>query len=61
MKPRRRPGHRIAIAITSEAVAIASLGVFLAIADRRAHELPARLVPREETGAAARTPGASGA
>ncbi len=45
-------GYRleIVIAIASEAVAIASLGVFLAIADRQAHELRARLVTRDEAG-----------
>jgi hypothetical protein len=50
-------GYRleIVIAITSEAAAIASLGLFLAIADRRAHELRGRLVTRAETGNAAST------
>jgi hypothetical protein len=43
------------IAITSEAAAIASLGIFLAIADRRAHELRGRLLTRDETGNAAST------
>ena len=54
-------GYRleIVIAIASEAVAIASLGVFLAIADRRAHELRARLVTRDEAGNAASPPTAS--
>ena len=54
-------GYRaeIVIAITSEAVAIVSLGVFLAIVDRRAHELQARLVTLDEAGDAASTPTAS--
>ena len=54
-------GYRleIVIAIASEAVAIVSLGVFLAIADRRAHELRARLVTRDEAANAACTPTAS--
>jgi hypothetical protein len=54
-------GYRIeiVIAIASEAVAIASLGVFLAIANRRAHELPAGLVTRGEAGDAASPPTAS--
>jgi hypothetical protein len=54
-------GYRleIVIAITSEAVAIASLGVFLAIADRTAHGMRSRLVTRGETGNAASTPTAS--
>src|ERR1700753_2469291 len=54
-------GYRleIVIAIASEAVAIASLGVFLAISDRMAQELRARLVTRDETGDAASTPTAS--
>jgi hypothetical protein len=54
-------GYRleIVIAITSEAVAIASLGVFLAISDRMAHELQAILVTGDETGDAASTPAAS--
>lgn len=54
-------GYRleIVIAIASEAVAIVSLGVFLAIANRRAHELRARLVTRDEAGDAASTPTAS--
>lgn len=45
-------GYRleIVIAIASEAVAIASLGVFLAIADRQAHEPRARLVTRDGAG-----------
>jgi hypothetical protein len=45
-------GYRleIVIAITAEVVAIASLGVFLAIADRTAHELRARLVIHDEAG-----------
>jgi hypothetical protein len=51
-------GYRleIVIAITSEAVAIASLGVFLAIADRRVHERRGKPVTRDETGDAASTP-----
>ena len=54
-------GYRleIVIAITSEAVSIASLGVFLAIANRRAHELQARLVTRDEAGDATSPPTAS--
>lgn len=54
-------GYRIeiVIAIASESVAIVSLGIFLAIADRRAHELRARRVTRDETGNAASTPTAS--
>jgi hypothetical protein len=54
-------GYRleIVIAIASESVAIVSLGIFLAIADRRAHELRARGVTRVETGNAASTPTAS--
>lgn len=54
-------GYRfeIVIAIASEAVSIASLGVFLAIANRRAHELRARLVTRDEAGDAASPPTAS--
>jgi hypothetical protein len=54
-------GYRleIVIAITSEAVAIASLGVFLALADRRAYEVRARLVTRDEAGDVASTPAAS--
>ena len=54
-------GYRleIVIAIAAEAVAIVSLGVFLAIADRRAHELRASLVTRDEAANAARTPTAS--
>jgi hypothetical protein len=51
-------GYRleIVIAIASEAVAIVSLGIFLAIADRRAHELRARRVTRDETGNPVSTP-----
>jgi hypothetical protein len=51
-------GYRleIVIAITSEAVAIASLGLFLAIADRRAHKQRASLATRDEAGNAAPTP-----
>ena len=43
-------GYRpeIVVAIVSEAVAIVSLGVFLAIADRRAHALGATLATRDE-------------
>jgi hypothetical protein len=54
-------GYRleIVIAIASEAVAIVSLGVFLAIADRRAHELRAGLVTRDEAANAACAPTAS--
>src|ERR1700755_1929203 len=54
-------GYRaeIVMAITSEAVAIVSLGVFLAIVDRRAHELQARLVTLDEAGDVASTPTAS--
>jgi hypothetical protein len=54
-------GYRleIVIAIASEAVAIVSLGIFLAIADRRAHRLRARRVTRDETANAASTPTAS--
>ena len=54
-------GYRleIVIAIASEAVSIASLGVFLAIANRRAHELRARLVTRDEAGDATSPPTAS--
>jgi hypothetical protein len=54
-------GYRleIVIAIASEAVAIVSLGIFLAIADRRAHKLRARRVTRDETANAASTPTAS--
>jgi hypothetical protein len=54
-------GYRleIVIAIASEAVAIASLGVFLAIANRRADELRARRVTRDEAGDAASPPTAS--
>jgi hypothetical protein len=50
-------GYRveIVIAITSEAAAIASLGIFLAVADRRAHEPRGRLVARAETGNGAST------
>jgi hypothetical protein len=54
-------GYRleIVIAIAAEAVAIVSLGVFLAIADRRAHGRPARLVTRDEAANAACRPTAS--
>jgi hypothetical protein len=54
-------GYRleIVIAIASESVAIVSLVIFLAIVDRRAHELRARRVTRVETGNAASTPNAS--
>jgi hypothetical protein len=54
-------GYRleIVIVITSEAVAIASLGVFLAIVDRRGHERRGRLVTLDEPGDAASTPTAS--
>jgi hypothetical protein len=54
-------GYRIEIliAIAAEAVAIVSLGVFLGIADRRAHELQAMLVTRDEAAKAACTPAAS--
>jgi hypothetical protein len=54
-------GYRleIVIAIASEAVAIAALGVFLAIANRRAHALGARLVTRGDAGDAASPPTAS--
>lgn len=54
-------GYRleIVIAIASEAVAIASLGAFLAIADRRAHEMRARPVTRDEAANAACTDTAS--
>ena len=54
-------GYRleIVIAIASEAVAIVSLGAFLAIADRRAHELQAMLAARDEAANAACTPSAS--
>ena len=49
-------GYRpeIVVAIVSEAVAIVSLGVFLAIADRRAHALGATLATGDE---AANAPG----
>jgi hypothetical protein len=55
-------GYRleIVIAIASEAVAIVSLGVFLAIAGRRPHDLRARLVTRDGAGDAASPPTASG-
>jgi hypothetical protein len=48
-------GYRleIVIAITSEAVAIVALGVFLAIPDRRAHDLRATLVTGDEAANAA--------
>lgn len=51
-------GYRleIVIAITSEAVAIVSLGVFLVIADRCAHALRARLITHVPAGDAASTP-----
>ncbi len=54
-------GYRleIVIAIAAEAVAIVSLFVFLAIADRREHELRAMPVTRDETASAASTPTAS--
>ena len=54
-------GYRleIVIAIASEAVAVASLGAFLAIADRRAHEMRARPVTRDEVANAACTDTAS--
>lgn len=54
-------GYRleIVIAIASEAVAIVSLGVFLAIVDPRNHGLRARLVTRDEAGDSASTPTAS--
>ena len=54
-------GYRleIVIAIASEAVAIVSLVVFLAVADLRAHELRAMVVTRDEAGNAACTPTAS--
>ena len=54
-------GYRveIVIAIAAEVGAIVSLGVFLAIADRRAHELRASLDTRDEAANAARTPTAS--
>ena len=54
-------GYRpeIVIAIASEAVAIVSLGVFLAMATRRAHELRARLLTRDQAGDAASPPTAS--
>jgi hypothetical protein len=47
-------GHRLesVIAIGAEAIAIVSLGVFLAIADQWAHELRVRIVPRDESGGA---------
>jgi hypothetical protein len=53
-------GYRleIVIAIAAEAVAIASLGVFLAIANRRADQ-PRALTPRDKTGKAASPPTAS--
>jgi hypothetical protein len=54
-------GYRleIVIAIASEAAAIVSLGVFLVLADRRAHELRAMVVTRDEAANAACTPTAS--
>jgi hypothetical protein len=47
-------GYRleIVIAIAGEAIAILSLGVFLALADRRAHELRKKLPARDEAGPA---------
>jgi hypothetical protein len=54
-------GYRleIVIAIAFEAIAIVSLGVFLAIADRRAHELRDMGLTRDEAANATRTPTAS--
>jgi hypothetical protein len=54
-------GYRleIVIAIAAEAVAIASLGASLAIADRAVHESRAKRPTRDETGDAASTPTAS--
>jgi hypothetical protein len=54
-------GYRleIVIAIASEAAVIVSLGVFLAIASQRAHELRATLVTRDQAGDAASPPPAS--
>jgi hypothetical protein len=49
----------IVIAIASEAIAIASLGVFLAIANRHAYQLRATLITRDETENAASAPTAS--
>jgi hypothetical protein len=51
-------GYRleIVIAIAAEAVVIASLGAFLAIADRTAHESRAGRATRNEAGDAASTP-----
>jgi len=52
-------GYRLEIvsAIAAEAIAILSLGAFLAIADRWAHELRGRIIARDEAGGAAhRTP-----
>jgi hypothetical protein len=47
------------IAIASEAVAVVSLGVFLAIADLRAHELRGMVLTRDEAANAAGSPTAS--
>jgi hypothetical protein len=54
-------GYRleIVIALAAEAVAIVSLGVFLAIADRWAHERRERILAREESGRASGTPEAT--
>jgi hypothetical protein len=54
-------GYRveIVIAITAEAVAIASLGVFVAIANRQAYELRATRITHDETDNAASAPTAS--
>ena len=54
-------GYRleIVIAIASEAVAIVSLGVFLAIADLRARELRGMVLTRDEAANAACSPTAS--
>jgi hypothetical protein len=51
-------GYRleIVIAIASEAVAIVSLGVFLAVADRRTHEPRGRLATRDKAIDATTTP-----
>ncbi len=54
-------GYRleIVIAISAEAVAVASLGVFIAIANRQAHEPRGGLVTRGVAGDAASPPSAS--
>jgi hypothetical protein len=54
-------GYRleIVIAIAAEAAAILSLGVFLVIADRRAHELGVRIIASDEACIATHRPTAS--